>query len=120
MSTIFEDDANDLVLPFEFSVEDQLLQKQWNLNYLKDVSMVSTFGDIDELGVKFDLEKDFVPQSKEAAENAEAESPLIKEYFKSKEHGGNMLQCYPLSYVQANMTYCHVAGMELQELKGKK
>ena len=61
MSTIFEDDANDLVLPFEFSVEDQLMQKQWNHNYLKDVSMVSTFGDIDELGVKFDLEKDFIP-----------------------------------------------------------
>lgn len=61
MSTIYEDDARELLLPFNHSAEDKLQQKKWELSYLEDISMVSTFGDIDNLGVQFDLEKDFIP-----------------------------------------------------------
>ena len=60
MSAIYEDDSQDLILPFDFSVEDQFTQKHWSLKYLQDISMVSTFEDIDKMGVDFDEEKDFI------------------------------------------------------------
>ena len=67
MSAINEDEEIP-ILPFKHTSDDQALYKKYEIDYLKDISMVSTFGDIDEMGVEFDLEKDFEKQSKEAAE----------------------------------------------------
>lgn len=59
--SVINDDEEDSMLPFMHSSEDQKLLRSFELDYQKDISMVSTFGDIDEIGVDFDLTKDFTP-----------------------------------------------------------
>jgi len=59
MTTILEDDTKELDLPFAHSEKDRVdLQVQEQI-YLKDVSLVSHLGDIDQLNIDFDNSKDF-------------------------------------------------------------
>ena len=74
MVSILNEDENqvkEMLLPFRHTSEDIVAQKQAELRYLSDISFVSHFNDIDEMGVEFDLANDFVPQSAEAAEQVE-------------------------------------------------
>jgi len=56
------------MLPFKHSKDDQQKLRSFELDYNKDISMVSSFGDIDQLGIDFDLQKDFAKQTKETQE----------------------------------------------------
>jgi len=79
---------------------------------LKDTSLVSYFGDIDQLGVKFDLEDDFVEQNEQVKKVIKEESPHLNEHFEKKEHKDKILKCYPLSYFQGSFTYYYSALLE--------
>jgi hypothetical protein len=65
---VINDDENDSMLPFKHSKDDQQKLRSFELDYNKDISMVSSFGDIDQLGIDFDLQKDFAQQTKETQE----------------------------------------------------
>jgi len=98
MSSIFDEDAAERLLPFEHTEEDLVKQQKWEQTYLKEISLVSTFGDIDQIGVEFDS-KDFIAQDRAIQDRIEAETPSSKNYFASKAHGSDMFRCHPLSYI---------------------
>ena len=62
-----ENQVKEMLLPFRHTSEDIFEQKQAELSYMSDISFVSHFKDIDEMGVEFGLKADFIPQSAEAA-----------------------------------------------------
>jgi len=53
--SVINDDEEGSMLPFKHTIEDQTKLKSFELQYQKDISMVSSFGDIDELGIEFDV-----------------------------------------------------------------
>ena len=65
MATIYEEESvlKDLLLPFINSEDDRKLLRKWELENLKQISLVSHFSDIDQMGVEFDLKEDFDEKS---------------------------------------------------------
>lgn len=65
LCSVINDDEEDSMLPFKHTEDDLKKLRSFEMDYNKDISMVSSFGDIDELGIDFDLDKDFAKQTKE-------------------------------------------------------
>lgn len=55
------------------------------------MSLVSHFGDIDQLNIGFDKKKDFKEQKPADLEAALQEAPALKTYFDSKPYGSAIL-----------------------------
>jgi len=49
--------------PFPHTLSDIHKLKGFELDYQKDISLVSTFGDMEELGLEFDKKDDFAPHN---------------------------------------------------------
>jgi len=59
--------------PFPHTAEDIHKLQGFELDYQKDISLVSTFGDMEQLGLEFDKSDDFAPPNQKAQEQAEEE-----------------------------------------------
>lgn len=114
-STVYEQDLGDdkVEIPFKHTEEDVTTLKSIEKDYMGKMCMVDIFEDFS--GLEQEMEStDYVPQSKvdqhlqQHAGSDEEEKKKLDEYLKSKQGGGGIAKCYPLSFIQGNFAYYHL------------